>query len=286
MFHSRKNVTHAFTLIELLVVIAIIAILAAILFPVFAQAREKARAISCLSNQKQIGLGMMMYVEDYDERFPIADYFDDGPTCGGHQHEWPDVVYPYIKNGQIGGNNNYFGQGGIYHCPSFPDNESGEYGINMSISSDGNTCWNVNYNPPTAALAALQAPADTVLLVEKGHNDVGWGYIYFESAEWAWTDYVAPVNGQQTHFGPHYDLDQTGTNNPTGEPHDCDYPVSGFANGAWNGCGLYPRYRHLNTTNMTLSDGHAKAFPHGRVNWYTNIFPGVTGVGPATSAPY
>lgn len=273
-----------FTLIELLVVIAIIAILAAILFPVFAQAREKARAITCVSNQKQIGLGLMMYVEDYDEQFPIADYFDNGPACGGHQHEWPDVVYPYIKNGQLGGNNNYYGQGGVYHCPSFPDNESGEYGINSSISNDGTTCWNKTYNIATTNLAVLQTPSDTVLLAEKGHNNVGWGYIYFESAEWAWTDYVM-VNGQPIHDGPHYDLDQTGKN-PTGQPHDCDYPVAGFANGAWDGCGLYPRYRHTNTTNMTFCDGHVKAMVHGRVNWYKNIYPGDTGVGPTTYEPW
>ena len=66
--NSRKNA--AFTLIELLVVIAIIAILAAILFPVFAQARDKARQTSCLSNMKQLGLGEMMYIQDYDETFP------------------------------------------------------------------------------------------------------------------------------------------------------------------------------------------------------------------------
>ena len=72
---SRKR---GFTLIELLVVIAIIAILAAILFPVFARAREKARQSSCLSNVKQIGLGMMMYVQDYDERFPTLYYTPPG----------------------------------------------------------------------------------------------------------------------------------------------------------------------------------------------------------------
>ncbi|MBC7807537.1 MAG: prepilin-type N-terminal cleavage/methylation domain-containing protein, partial [Akkermansiaceae bacterium] len=69
---NQGRVKSGFTLIELLVVIAIIAILAAILFPVFAQAREKARQISCLSNQKQIGIAMMMYVQDYDETYPTT----------------------------------------------------------------------------------------------------------------------------------------------------------------------------------------------------------------------
>src|ERR1700753_3672408 len=78
-----------FTLIELLVVIAIIAILAAILFPVFAQAREKARQISCLSNTKQIGLAVMMYVQDYDETYPFA-----WGAGGG----WYNTCDPYIKS--------------------------------------------------------------------------------------------------------------------------------------------------------------------------------------------
>ncbi|HLV80145.1 MAG TPA: prepilin-type N-terminal cleavage/methylation domain-containing protein, partial [Chthonomonadaceae bacterium] len=86
-----RSRTRAFTLIELLVVIAIIAILAAILFPVFAQAREKARQISCLSNTKQIGLSMMMYIQDYDETA--------APLFGGE--DWWVPYYPYIKNYQV-----------------------------------------------------------------------------------------------------------------------------------------------------------------------------------------
>jgi len=96
-----------FTLIELLVVIAIIAILAAILFPVFAQAREQARSISCLSNVKQIALGTSMYVEDYDETFPMNLYMGAGATGPCLDVVW-DTIQPYVKNLQI------------YQCPSAP----------------------------------------------------------------------------------------------------------------------------------------------------------------------
>src|SRR5437868_11358861 len=89
-----KNTRRAFTLIELLVVIAIIAILAAILFPVFAQAREKARAISCLSNLKQLTTAVQMYTQDYDETFPVG--FDAVSWVGNDL--WPQKVQPYVKN--------------------------------------------------------------------------------------------------------------------------------------------------------------------------------------------
>jgi len=98
---------HAFTLIELLVVIAIIAILAAILFPVFAQAREKARAISCLSNQKQIDTSLLMYVQDYDEVLPdITAGAALGNAANGNPGEpanriWNGFLQPYMKNGQL-----------------------------------------------------------------------------------------------------------------------------------------------------------------------------------------
>ncbi len=96
MQHYRKG----FTLIELLVVIAIIAILAAILFPVFAQAREKARQTSCLSNLKQQGTAVYMYVQDYDETFPLALYLSVQSTGPCAQVSYNEII-PYQKNAQI-----------------------------------------------------------------------------------------------------------------------------------------------------------------------------------------
>ena len=131
MTRRLQSRTSGFTLIELLVVIAIIAILAAILFPVFAQAREKARQISCLSNLKQIGLAMMMYVQDYDETFPMTQYSlvagSDSPRV-----QLVEVLNPYIKNAMKTSSQDVDSQfhGGVWTCPSFPKREqSNQYGI-------------------------------------------------------------------------------------------------------------------------------------------------------------
>ncbi len=100
---SAMTKKHGFTLIELLVVIAIIAILAAILFPVFAQAREKARATACMSNMKQLGIAMTQYCGDYDECLPYAA-LGDTPS-GNYMLYWQDVIFPYVK------------AEGAYNCP-------------------------------------------------------------------------------------------------------------------------------------------------------------------------
>jgi prepilin-type N-terminal cleavage/methylation domain-containing protein/prepilin-type processing-associated H-X9-DG protein len=177
----------AFTLIELLVVIAIIAILAAILFPVFAQAREKARQTSCLSNVKQIGTAMMMYVQDYDEVWPRSDvcYAGVGVIPGApatsatgctaspfgqrlNHFKWWAWLFPYTKNVQI------------FRCPSKTPtvtrwNNGAEldnaYALNLSVT--GTT---VGFNPAATpfinapfqggSLAGNARPADQALVIE------------------------------------------------------------------------------------------------------------------------
>ena len=157
MVSSRKS-TKGFTLIELLVVIAIIAILAAILFPVFAKAREKARQTSCLSNMKQMGLGWMQYVQDYDETYPLGAYnkppwitaFATWTMWGGGPSN--TAIDPYIKTGWV------------WWCPearkapwwsnAYPQpTYCGSYGYNETYMS-GKT------------LSTVKAPADTVMGVE------------------------------------------------------------------------------------------------------------------------
>ena len=98
--HPRVEAARAFTLVELLVVIAIIGILAAILFPVFARARENARKTSCISDLKQIGVATLQYLQDYDERYMVVDH-DNG-------YSWFDPLQPYIKSEQV------------FRCPSMP----------------------------------------------------------------------------------------------------------------------------------------------------------------------
>jgi len=162
-----------FTLIELLVVIAIIAILAAILFPVFAQAREKARQTSCLSNQKQLGTAMAMYIQDYDERYPT--WLDDVPKDANHpngKNTWVENLQPYSKNKQI------------WVCPSDDINaEAKGEGLKLG-SATQNSYWLNAYvfrwsghNSqskgllPSAALAEIIYPATTIVLCDGPVND-------------------------------------------------------------------------------------------------------------------
>ena len=134
---------HGFTLIELLVVIAIIAILAAILFPVFAKAREKARQSSCLSNMRQIGTSFIAYAQDYDEMCCLNYQYPMNASVGYQlfQHQ----LTPYIKNRQL------------FTCPSRVSTQVG-YGLSIYIGGD--------YNGPYRSLGEFSSPANTVVIVE------------------------------------------------------------------------------------------------------------------------
>jgi prepilin-type N-terminal cleavage/methylation domain-containing protein/prepilin-type processing-associated H-X9-DG protein len=117
----------AFTLIELLVVIAVIVILAAILFPVFSRARENARRSSCQSNMKQMGLGLLQYIQDYDEILPSPAYGSTATTPTQQAYtRWQDVTYPYVKNAQI------------FRCPSDSDNRPYVYNAAPVASKPSN----------------------------------------------------------------------------------------------------------------------------------------------------
>ncbi len=147
-----------FTLIELLVVIAIIAILAAILFPVFARARENARRSSCQSNLKQIGLGIMQYTQDYDEMMPARAH-NQGPAA---PRNWINMLQPYVKSYQL------------FQCPSNTRNTAGmgddstglskvSYAVNATENAnDGGGIFTFNNVVPPIALAAIQNPATTI----------------------------------------------------------------------------------------------------------------------------
>ncbi len=174
-----KKTVKGFTLIELLVVIAIISILAAILFPVFARARENARRSSCMSNLKQIGLGMMQYTQDFDEIFPPAFAWNNpagtpseldtnpGKPSGafqmnsastiGHYRTWMDATFPYVKSVQI------------YRCPSVTDDVRAHYGYNAAFGGYGTSRWDFD-NTTTAsqywtplAQAQIQRPAEIIM---------------------------------------------------------------------------------------------------------------------------
>lgn len=166
-----------FTLIELLVVIAIIAILAAILFPVFAKAREKARQIACLSNEKQIGLALLQYTQDNDEFFP-SRYGQTDPN--GHQWSWKDEVYPYIKSIAV------------FKCPSNPSAQLLDLTPKSTFPA-GYAMWLPNdalaqkmghgaaYPQP---LSGLDQPSSSLIIVETSYRyaDTGPYLAYVEPA--------------------------------------------------------------------------------------------------------
>jgi len=230
-----------FTLIELLVVIAIIAILASILFPVFARAREMARKASCTSNFKQIATAITMYVQDYDEKM-LPLMISDAPffVTYDYRHDlaWPQLIMPYMKNWYI------------HRCPSDPNandaalahgaTEPGDIEYNWALATDAG--YNYMYLSPMndnaqfigVSLASITSPASCLMLADsiwdlQGRQPVGGGNWFIEAPSW-W------YSGTRWWFGG----------------WQIDDPDSWLQFG-----GTWPRHNEM--LNVAFVDGHVKA---------------------------
>jgi prepilin-type N-terminal cleavage/methylation domain-containing protein/prepilin-type processing-associated H-X9-DG protein len=252
-----------FTLIELLVVIAIIAILAAILFPVFAKAREKARQITCVSNEKQLGLAIIQYVQDNDELMPIGTEKGIGAYPFGEG--WGGSIQPYVKST------------GVYVCPddSTSTTQTAPAG---SSGATGQSYYPVSYalnsNAHGKADAAFQAPASTVLLcevfgaqVQVNQTDEGLGANTYGDFSPATNGLPDPTDGGG---GVMCDEAANGTGN------DLKF-ATGVMDAGTTGtlpASMYNAATYLSTTggvhtgqsNFLFADGHAKSLPPSQVS--------------------
>jgi prepilin-type N-terminal cleavage/methylation domain-containing protein/prepilin-type processing-associated H-X9-DG protein len=258
MFRNRR----LFTLIELLVVIAIIAILAAILFPVFAQARARARAIACISNLKQLGTASMMYAQDYDG------------TCGanaGCMH-WRDTILPYVQKYKTNAANNYeaLSSNTVLSCPEYrAGNTIGptSYGINDAEVNQGywtnGDCTNGIFG---RAMAGLNQPAGLVMLADAaqttGSAALDGGAAVFNQGSGSCN--IAAGTGD---CGPFTFTPEKWKAMPGWGGCDWNFAVPGRGHGDWpepsGNNARRPVFRHAQKCNVVFADGHAKAVGGG-----------------------
>jgi prepilin-type N-terminal cleavage/methylation domain-containing protein/prepilin-type processing-associated H-X9-DG protein len=224
MLDSAKPVSDGkkgFTLIELLVVIAIISVLAAILFPVFARARENARRASCMSNMKQMGLATMMYTQDYDEKYPTTWMITTQPSPDGAAGwpstawYWMQLLYPYTKSMQM------------FHCPS--SSSTAVIPLHSNYGASGFIFMDPPYHA-ALSLAAVEAPATTYMIMDSG-------------------DYRVYFDGTTFHVGNYYYFPGQGDGglSCTGVYASPSYLIPDCKSG-----------RHFGGVNVAFADGHVK----------------------------
>lgn len=241
-----------FTLIELLVSVAIIATLAAIIFPVFARSREAARRTSCLSNMKQIGLGLLGYIQDYDNVLPESADNDVKRVT------WDNKFVGYIDTKK----------NAVLRCPSAPDNnQRRDYAFHADLFPDNDLRDDRGNLISGGALmntwpeSIITNPSNTMVVIELRQNGQSFSYAAFNTRQENWAEGSILTNGT-------VDFSKDNSRITIRPDHDKDL-APGQADPIGSGA---PRYRHNDTTNALFFDGHAKSFSKGQIKWYQNIF--------------
>ena len=251
---SRQPRRSAFTLVELLIIIAIIAVLAAILFPMFTRSRAKSHQVTCLSNQRQVGLGVFSYLQDFDSTYP--------GSFNGQAVQWYNVVLPYIKSGETYNSQSY-GRGGVFACPEFPKLDYGQgqnYGANDDLFVNNNDINDPSQIHKPYKDSIVASPADTILLTEKGRNGDSWSFPTFLTLQDWWAESVMTEGV--------YDPAKDNSRISVQPDHDRDLTKPDTN---WEGPRTI-RYRHMDAANVVFADGHAKSMPKGSIKWYKNVY--------------
>ncbi len=249
------NKRQGFTLIELLVVIAIIAILAAILFPVFAQARARARAISCVSNLKQIGTATMMYAQDYDETYPCG-----WGSLDGGKSMWRNSIQPYIQ--KYGSQTDWYnaaGNFGVYSCPdkgTSTDYGPSSYGYNAHA---GMTIGWREFSPgqggfPGNKISAIIQPSAFVAFADAGECGTPQSMAAdpkFDNGSPGWTGCGDDAQGPFL-FNPDVWVERWSVDWGLGVPGTEDF-------GHCRNGGRRAMPRHFKKINTAFADGHVKS---------------------------
>ncbi|RYG35351.1 prepilin-type N-terminal cleavage/methylation domain-containing protein [bacterium] len=252
----------AFTLIELLVVIAIIAILAAILFPVFAQAKAAAKKTTDASNLKQIALGILMYNGDNDDLFPRGNY--PNPQDPSYWYSWREASSPYIKSGQ----QEYapgipLVKGSLWASPSEPSGALYGYGAHDGLMPGEEHWMAPGVKTASHSPTQLERGAETLMISTIGINPA-WNSgssLGVETLHWTYNDWSWPIQWLSD-----------GAARYEGDNRDTDGKIG------WK----LVRYRYTDSANVAWVDGHAKAVKKGALDWCKNLYTsGFSSVGGA-----